>query len=264
MIIKADRHDIKILEEEKINEKEFNIQEIKFEFSEDYKDFTRFFLITDLNDKTFKYIIPSNDKISMPFFEKEGKYVLGVYAEKIIEDKIYRLNPSPLIKKVVEGSFKESENHKEITPNEFEQFISLLSKGIENIPNLIEKELEKINFDEDYVKKEENKGLSTNDFTNEYKEKVDSLQNFDDSEIKQNLTALSEEIENISLTPGPKGDSFTYEDFTEEQLSSLKGQNGYTPQKNIDYWTEEDINSIKQHCNNYIDENYLSLLQEVY
>ena len=39
---------------------------------------------------------------------------------------------------------------------------------------------------------------------------------------------------------GPQGDAFTYEDFTEEQLASLKGEAGYTPQKGIDYFTEEE------------------------
>ena len=34
------------------------------------------------------------------------------------------------------------------------------------------------------------------------------------------------ELENISLTPGPKGDAFTYEDFTEDQLAALKGPKG--------------------------------------
>ena len=35
---------------------------------------------------------------------------------------------------------------------------------------------------------------------------------------------------------GEKGDAFTYADFTEEQLEALKGQDGYTPQKGIDYF----------------------------
>lgn len=34
---------------------------------------------------------------------------------------------------------------------------------------------------------------------------------------------------------GEKGNAFTYEDFTEEQLAELKGEPGYTPQKGIDY-----------------------------
>ena len=33
-----------------------------------------------------------------------------------------------------------------------------------------------------------------------------------------------------------KGDPFTYDDFTNEQLAELKGEPGYTPQKGIDYF----------------------------
>lgn len=55
---------------------------------------------------------------------------------------------------------------------------------------------------------------------------------------------------------GPKGDPFTYSDFTPEQLAALKGKDGingkdgkdgadgkdgYTPQKGVDYFTDEDI-----------------------
>lgn len=43
------------------------------------------------------------------------------------------------------------------------------------------------------------------------------------------ILATKEELENISLTPGPKGDkgdAFTFDDFTPEQLESLKGDQG--------------------------------------
>ena len=46
----------------------------------------------------------------------------------------------------------------------------------------------------------------------------------------------------LAALKGEKGDAFTYSDFTEEQLVALKGargergQDGYTPQKNIDYF----------------------------
>lgn len=43
---------------------------------------------------------------------------------------------------------------------------------------------------------------------------------------------------------GEKGDAFTYEDFTPEQLANLKGSNGYTPVRGIDYWNPDDIESI--------------------
>ena len=62
--------------------------------------------------------------------------------------------------------------------------------------------------------------------------------------------------EQLAALKGEKGDPFTYEDFTPEQLAALKGKDGadgkdgingtdgtdgYTPQKGVDYFTEEDI-----------------------
>lgn len=48
--------------------------------------------------------------------------------------------------------------------------------------------------------------------------------------------------------PGPKGEPFRYEDFTQEQLEALKGKGekgdpgepGKTPVRGIDYWTDAD------------------------
>lgn len=48
---------------------------------------------------------------------------------------------------------------------------------------------------------------------------------------------------------GDKGEPFTYNDFTPEQLAALtgpKGEDGKTPVKGIDYWTEEDKQEIVQ------------------
>lgn len=53
---------------------------------------------------------------------------------------------------------------------------------------------------------------------------------------------VDKQIETIELTPGPqgeKGDAFTYEDFTPEQLEALKGKDGYTPIKGVDYFDGE-------------------------
>lgn len=67
---------------------------------------------------------------------------------------------------------------------------------------------------------------------------------------------------------GAKGDPFTYDDFTEEQLTLLKGEkgdagekgdpgnngvDGYTPIRGTDYWTEADKAEIKS----YVDEAIL-------
>ena len=49
------------------------------------------------------------------------------------------------------------------------------------------------NLQSNKVDKIEGKGLSTNDFTNEYKEKLDDLENYDDTEIKKNISDIKEE-----------------------------------------------------------------------
>ena len=52
-------------------------------------------------------------------------------------------------------------------------------------------------------------------------------------------TALAQAKESGEFK-GEKGDTFTYEDFTEEQLETLKGAKGDKPVKGIDYFTEAD------------------------
>jgi hypothetical protein len=82
-------------------------------------------------------------------------------------------------------------------------------------------------------------------------------------------------VKGIDYFDGKQGKAFTYADFTPEQLASLKGEkgeqgergfqgvrglqgvqgdkgkDGYTPQREIDYWTEEDkaeiIDSLKEY-----------------
>lgn len=48
------------------------------------------------------------------------------------------------------------------------------------------------------VDKEEGKGLSTNDFTDEYKDKLDKLNNYDDSAIKELIVSLQEKINDLN------------------------------------------------------------------
>ena len=45
------------------------------------------------------------------------------------------------------------------------------------------------------VEKEDGKGLSTNDFTNEYKKKLDGLNNYDDTKIKEDISDIQKEQE---------------------------------------------------------------------
>lgn len=50
--------------------------------------------------------------------------------------------------------------------------------------------------------------------------------------------------EQLAALKGEKGDPFTYDDFTEEQLAALKGTDGKTPVRGTDYWTDADKTEI--------------------
>ena len=60
----------------------------------------------------------------------------------------------------------------------------------------------------------------------------------------------------IGLT-GPQGEPFKYEDFTPEQLASLKGP---APVRGVDYWTESDkteiVNDVLASIPNYNEESF--------
>lgn len=47
-----------------------------------------------------------------------------------------------------------------------------------------------------------------------------------------------------------------------EQIGTngVDGQDGYTPQRGIDYFTSEDIAAIEDYCDNYIDANITQVL----
>lgn len=45
---------------------------------------------------------------------------------------------------------------------------------------------------------------------------------------------------------GPKGDPFTYEDFTPEQLEALRGEDGKTPVAGVDYYTDAEKKAMVQ------------------
>lgn len=55
--------------------------------------------------------------------------------------------------------------------------------------------------EQDKVSKEEGKGLSTNDYTDEDKNKLEGLENYDDTQVKQSIAEVKESIDNINPAP---------------------------------------------------------------
>ena len=68
-----------------------------------------------------------------------------------------------------------------------------------------------------------------------------------------------EQLESLKVKgdKGDKGDAFTYADFTAEQLESLKGP---APVRGVDYWTESDkteiVNDVLASIPNYNEESF--------
>ncbi len=273
MKVLVNAHNIEITDKEVINKKEHKVSKCLFEFSSEYDDnFVKKALFT-VSNKTYEMTI-FNNQCEFPYevLEKRGEAILGVYAYKIVDNElIKRFSPSPQSFYVSNGSYIENaENSKEITPSQLEQYQQELNNRLNEIPELIKKEIDNIDLGninlDDYVKKVEGKDLSANDFTNDYKEKLDDLNNYDDTEVKKDISSLNEKIANIESIPGPqgppgeKGDRGEVGPKGEQGEAGIDGKDGYIPQRGIDYWNEEDLNAIKEHCNNYIDENIVQVL----
>ena len=75
-------------------------------------------------------------------------------------------------------------------------------------------------LDNNKVDKVEGKGLSTNDFTNEAKNKLDGLSNYDDSEIKQDIANIQDEQATQNENIQANTDKNTAQD---ELIDKLKG-----------------------------------------
>ena len=114
------------------------------------------------------------------------------------------------------------------------------------------------------VDKVQGKGLSTNDFTNEYKTKLDSLNNYDDTTVTENIAELQSDISSLQTTVGNHTKSI---ETNTTDITTLKG-NVQTLQTNLgnkvdkvtgkglsteDYTTAEKnkLAGIEANANNY-------------
>lgn len=90
------------------------------------------------------------------------------------------------------------------------------------------------------------KGLSTNDFTDGYKKKLDKI-----FENTRGFSAFEIAEEN------------GFEGTEEEWLASLKGEEGYTPQKGTDYFTSEEIQEIKSNILDQVNQFSILVVSEL-
>ena len=105
-------------------------------------------------------------------------------------------------------------------------------------------------LDNNKVDKIEGKGLSTNDYSNEDKAKLDSLQNYDDTEIKADISDLQDDISNLNT------------DITD--LSTNKADKSELPTKTSDLSNDSGfIDNTVDNLLNYYKKNETFTKQEV-
>ena len=84
--------------------------------------------------------------------------------------------------------------------------------SVADVPSDMKKMAESI--DANKVQKIPGKGLSTNDFTNEYKQKLEDLENYDDTEVKKDISDIKEEQE----TQNTNIENLQENDTTQDEL----------------------------------------------
>lgn len=124
-----------------INENEYNIHEVNFDFAEEYTDNLVKVALFSNNENTYKVII-ANDKCDIPteILQKKSTFVLGVYAYETQNDElVLRYSPSPITLFVSSGSYipdEQTENSEPITPSELEQYQQALQDGLVQVQNI--------------------------------------------------------------------------------------------------------------------------------
>ena len=94
-------------------------------------------------------------------------------------------------------------------------------KDMNEIKQVINENAEEL---EDKVDKVEGKGLSTNDYTNEEKSKLEELENYNDEKLKQDISDLQKQVEDLKkneLTESLGGTSLDIQDSADSNVRSI-------------------------------------------
>lgn len=138
MKINVTENKVSIKEEQILNENEYNIHKIQFDFSSEYTDDLVKVALFSIDNHTYKKIISNNEcDIPPEVLTQRGYSILGVYAYKTEQDTlVLRYSPSPTRISVYDGSYKaEAENSEPITPSEIEQYQQILQNSLQQFQN---------------------------------------------------------------------------------------------------------------------------------
>ena len=137
MKIIVNPHDLTIDEKSIVNEGEYNITQLDFEFSEEYtNDLVKKAIFIGNDGKAYEMVIFNNAcMIPSEILLKNQLVLLGVYAYKVDEDNlVLRYSPTPKMFQISNGSYKaDSVPSEEITPTQYEQYMQALQDGLNEL-----------------------------------------------------------------------------------------------------------------------------------
>ena len=137
MNIIVNPHDIKIDKTDIVNEGEYHITQLNFEFSKEYTDdLVKKAIFIGNDNKAYEMVIDNNIcNIPSEILVKQQSVFLGVYAYKITgSELVLRYSPSPVIFPIIDGSYKaDAVPSEEITPSQFEQYQQALQNGLAEV-----------------------------------------------------------------------------------------------------------------------------------
>lgn len=137
MKLKIENESIRIIQNEKVNEKSINIYEIEFEFSEEWDELNKKLIISKNAQTQELEIIDS--KVIIPSLE-DGSYEFGVVGYIIENDIIVKRKSTNMISKYIKISAAGYEANTE----QQEEHASIIDKKIAEIENLIDGSIEDI------------------------------------------------------------------------------------------------------------------------
>lgn len=234
MKINVTENKVSIKEEQILNENEYNIHKIQFDFSSEYTDDLVKIALFSIDNHTYKKIISNNEcDIPPEVLTQRGYSILGVYAYKTEQDTlVLRYSPSPTKISVYDGSYKaDAENSEPITPSEIEQYQQILQNSLQQFQSQYNTLVEETEGDIQAIE-------------DELQRKVD--EGYFDGE--DGFSPIAKVIQKSN------GATIEIEDKNGKTTADvLNGEDGYTPVRGVDYWTEEDKQEVEEEATQQIE-----------
>ena len=236
--------------------KENNAEIIEFKFPEKLKEYKKYIEIETEGLKIVD-IIEDNKYVLRNNITKNNMIKAQVVLKDLEKGIIFKSN-------VFDLRFRESLN---LSENLEETNEGLLDKTLLELQKVQENIKEYTNILNTKQDKEQGKELTSNNFTNEQKEKLESLENYNDTEIKTNISKLESNLEmlqnentNIKNELKTKveqieGKNLSENDFTNEEKQKLESLENYNDTNvkerisilEVDNTTnQQEIENIKQ------------------